>query len=615
MVAACASPAPPAAAPATQSAPTSNAANPAANAPAAAATPAVAPAAQPTVAAAQAGEALPSVPRNATLISAGWDSYNQVPSPTNFNPYLNVLQHARNNLHYTLNESLFYTNTNDGTVIPWLAKSADFNADFTEVTLKLHPMARWADGQPYTASDVAFTIDMLKKSAPALSMSTDMVEWVKQVTVKDPQTAVITLNKPGPRWVKDYLQNGQAARFIVLPEHAWKDQDPKSFAFYDPTKGQPFGTGPYKLVKSGSDSIVFDRADKWWALDAGLAKAMPAAQRIIYKPSSPEAQAQLYINNDIDVGGSLQIGTFQAAQARNPKLITWASQGTALGAPDGCNYRLLINNQSAPYDDRDVRWALNDMLNRSQIVQLAYEGSTHTNVAPFASYGGIQKYVSQMGELFTKYDVDHPDNNKAAQLLTAKGFKKDSNGVWVKPDGSPWPVTIIVGEQNPIGPVIQQQLKTAGLDVVTNTLQNTAFTDALSTGSFDLAAWVICGSNYDPWQTLNYYNGKYAPAVGEKATQIRAVTRYSNPELDGVLAKMESMEPSPDNPAYMNLVRQATEIYLRDLPDIVLAEELQVTVFDTNYWTGWPTASDPYMPPFIAWDGFAQVINRLMPAQ
>ena len=40
---------------------------------------------------------VPDVPRNRTLISQGWDFYNQVPSTDNFNPYAGVLLHQRNN--------------------------------------------------------------------------------------------------------------------------------------------------------------------------------------------------------------------------------------------------------------------------------------------------------------------------------------------------------------------------------------------------------------------------------------------------------------------------------------------------------------------------------------
>ena len=62
---------------------------------------------------------LPDVLRDRTLISQGWDFYNQVPSPANFSPYAGVLLHQRNSLHYTVNEMLFYTNHNENKIIPW----------------------------------------------------------------------------------------------------------------------------------------------------------------------------------------------------------------------------------------------------------------------------------------------------------------------------------------------------------------------------------------------------------------------------------------------------------------------------------------------------------------
>jgi peptide/nickel transport system substrate-binding protein len=61
----------------------------------------------------------------------------------------------------------------------------------------------------------------------------------------------------------------------------------------------------------------------------------------------------------------------------------------------------------------------------------------------------------------------------------------------------------------------------------------------------------------------------------------------------------------------VELVRQALEIYLTDLPDITLAEERQVIPFNTTYWTGWPTDAEPYTHSFIPWDGFALAIHNL----
>ena len=199
--------------------------------------------------AAQAQDLKP-VPRNRTLISQGWDFYNQVPSPTSMSPYAGLLLHQRNSLHYTVNEMLFYTNHMTNEISPWQAESFSYNDAFTEVTVKIRDKVKWNDGQPFTADDVVFSLDMLKSVAPDLLMSSAIKEWVAKAEAPDSRTVKITLTKPGPRWVQDFLAQGQAARFVVVPKHIWAGQDPKTFSFFDPQKGWPVGTGPYKLAKS-----------------------------------------------------------------------------------------------------------------------------------------------------------------------------------------------------------------------------------------------------------------------------------------------------------------------------------------------------------------------------
>src|ERR1043166_3511019 len=43
--------------------------------------------------------------------------------------------------------------------IPWLADSMDYNADFTQLTIKLNKDAMWSDGVPLTSKDVLFTFN------------------------------------------------------------------------------------------------------------------------------------------------------------------------------------------------------------------------------------------------------------------------------------------------------------------------------------------------------------------------------------------------------------------------------------------------------------------------
>ena len=560
-----------------------------------------------------AAQDLKQVPRNRTLITQGWDFYNQVPSPANLSPYNGVVLNQRQVLHYTVTEALFYTNHMTNTVIPWQAESMATSADFREVTVVLRPGVRWADGQAFTAEDVVFTIDTLK-ATPEMALSGAMREWVESATAVDARTVKIRLTKPGPRWAQDTLATGQVTRFIVLPKHVWAGKEAKSFGFFDVAQGWPLGTGPYKVVRSDSNSIVFDRLDKWWAIDAGLVKSLPAPERIIYRPATADALPQLFTSGEIDMGRALPVGAFEAAKTRNPNLISWNTKGPVWGVTAGCTHRLAFNNQSAPFDTAPPRQAIAALVNREQIVDLAWEGAAPAALAPFASYEGMQAYTKQLdGQI--KEATGKPDPAKAAKILTDAGFKKGPDQKWRLPDGQPWQVTINTQQSDPIGPIISRQMQAAGIDAVFKPMADAQYFDSLTSGTYNAAIFTHCGSLYDPWQTLEHFHSKYAPAAGSKAPNLRAITRYKNPELDALLDKMEARKPSPTDPDYMALVRSATGIVLRDVPQVSLTEEMHTLTMNTTYWTGWPTAADPYVAPFPAWDGFALVIQHLKPRQ
>lgn len=560
-------------------------------------------------------QSLPDVPRNRTLVSQGWDFYNQVPATDNFNPYAGVLLHQRNSLHYTVNEVLFYTNHNTNEMIPWQAEGYSYNDDFTEVTITLRDGVKWSDGEAFTAEDVAFTFDMLKGAAPDLLFSSQIAEWVASAIATDPLTVVVTLNKPGPRWVRDFLATGQSTRFVVVPKHIWEAEDPNTFANFDLAKGWPVGTGPFKLVKSDANSLFYDLRDSWWALDAGLIEAMPQVQRVVYVPATAEAMPQLFATNQIDMGRSIQAGQFEAIRAQNPGLVAWNEEGPVWGAPDGCTYAIRFNTQKAPFDNATFRHAINAALDRDQVVNLAYEGSMKKAVLPVSSYTGMLAYVDQLAAVPGVAGLEQHSPELVEQSMTEAGFTKGDDGKWANADGSPLQIELQVAQGDPSGPVLSQQLQSAGFDALLNVQQGTALNEALAAGNFEMNMGPHCGSLYDPWQTFEHYHSKYAAPAGEASRNLRAVTRYANPELDAILDQMEQMQPSPDDAAYLELVKQATEIFVRDLPEIPLVEETQTLAFNTTYWTGWPSAADPYMAPFIPWEGFARVVQKLQPVQ
>ncbi len=45
-----------------------------------------------------------------------------------------------------------------------------------------------------------------------------------------------------------------------------------------------------------------------------------------------------------------------------------------------------------------------------------------------------------------------------------------------------------------------------------------------------------------------------------------------------------------------------------------MIEEFHVMTFNNTYWTGWPSAEDPYVAPYTPWESFNLVIHNLQPA-
>ena len=558
------------------------------------------------------------VARKDTLIITPWGPQPEIKNPLNFNIYpASGYNQQREIGDKTIYEALMYTNLNTGELIPWQAESYKYNDNFTVITVKLRKGITWSDGKPFTSADVKYTLEMLRDSAPDLLYSTIYKEWLKNVDAPDDLTAIINLTKPGPRFFQQNLALGHENHQVILPAHIWQGQDAKTFTNYDLAKGWPIGTGAYKLVSSTAQQQVFDRRDDWWGAKTGF-QDLPAPKRIILVPiASDDAAGQAYIGDKLDSGLALQVGTFAAAKGKNSNLSSWNPQGPVWGAPDGCGYVFLMNNAKEPWNNRDVRLALNYAINRQEIATIGYEGSTHPMVVPFSGYLDSRWITPELKATIDKYQRDKTSQALVDQHMTAAGFAKNADGKWAK-NGQVLKVPVR-GSTGfaPLAPPLAAQLRKAGFDATENIEPpgSTAANDDLVTGTFDTEFRVHCGSVFEPFDTLKDLHSKYGPPIGQKCPSVNACTRYNNPAYDKLIDEMEGMVGSPDNPRYRQLVQQATDIYLADMPEIMLDEELWVVTFNSTYWKGWPSSNDPYVAPYPPWEAWNLIVHNIKPAK
>lgn len=116
-----------------------------------------------------------------------------------------------------------FTRFNDDltTIVPNVAKSFEFNDNFTELTIELREGHRWSDGAPFTAEDVKFWYDNLIMDTNVTEKPKDRflsggAPWV--IDVVSPTELKITLAAPTPgllsMFATDYAQPFQPKHII-----------------------------------------------------------------------------------------------------------------------------------------------------------------------------------------------------------------------------------------------------------------------------------------------------------------------------------------------------------------------------------------------------------------
>ena len=98
------------------------------------------------------------IARTDTFIATGQSSTG---SPTfsqynDFNPFRPGLDKRASVTHVL--EGLYYYNVLKDEMIPWLAKSFEYNSDYTAVTVNLREGIKWSDGEKFDVDDVIYTI-------------------------------------------------------------------------------------------------------------------------------------------------------------------------------------------------------------------------------------------------------------------------------------------------------------------------------------------------------------------------------------------------------------------------------------------------------------------------
>lgn len=547
------------------------------------------------------GSANLPTPREQTVV--------MVESPNNvwdsFNPYIPNGWNGAYGSVQTSRECQFYANYLTGEVRPWLAREYTYNPDFTQVTLKVTPGVTWSDGRPYTSDDILFTQQMLLEN-PQLNGALDP-EVITRVEAPDPETVVWTLAKPDTRFHYRFVAGTGEDGFRVMPRHIWEGQDPGTFTFNPPVQ-----TGPYVLEESSVSQLyqLWRKNPNYW----NKANLDPRPEYVIYIQGGPvDTQVQDFLAGNQDMAH--QGAGFDYL---NQQVVETQTENTSrFDFPDPCPRGSYFNVESPTglFQTAEGRRAVSMLMDRDLIASTIWQPPSRPATMPWADYEAWTPWAPE--EILSKHEVYTYNVDRANQLLDGLGSTRDGdtrtlNGQPLQLDCiTPVPTSNI---EYQIGNNFATTFKEAGIQLNVRSLPGSAFGDAFSTGQYDMTSHWHCGMQFDPNQLYGgYHSDNYFP-VGERSNRggDQGSTRLRNPEFDALIDKLEVSDPT--DPAARPAFDQALDMYLTLAPAVPICQTIYPMMFNTTYWTGWPTAENPYTVPATWWSHFLFAIGNLQPA-
>ena len=457
----------------------------------------------------------------------------------NFNPLLYVNTGVETSVEFIVFDSLWRIDA-DGRFIPNLAaeiptaENGGISKDGLTWTIKLRSDVTWHDGAPFTADDVAFTLDVLMNPKVAVR-SREGHEHVDRYAAKDPHTIEITLKET----FAPYLVSWQ--KTSVVPKHLLASVPDINTAAFNT---QPVGTGPFKFKERVAGSyIAFASNDRY---HGGAPKLTSLIQK--YVPDQQTLYAQ-FQTGEVDVYDNQGIPPLLYQRAKtlpNSKILL---------CPNPFVEFIYFNCGKPQFQDKRVRKALYMAVDRKGWIDAVYYGVP----VPTLSYLPPSHWA------YNKKLVDPGyDPKKAAALLDEAGWKVGGDGVRAK-DGVRLAFSMSTTAGNKAREqaqqLVQQNFKKINVDMtIKNMPASVVWGDYCIKSEFDTLMVA--------WDALLYPDPDYGDRIRSTAIPAKGgsgsnYVQYENKEIDDLCAKGVATTSQEERKAIYDRIQ---EILLDDMP-------------------------------------------------
>jgi peptide/nickel transport system substrate-binding protein len=459
--------------------------------------------------------------------------------------------------------------------VPDLVTNVETGEDGRTFTYTIREGVRWSDGEPVTAHDFAFTLNLYKEKHGYLPQG--YLTLMESVEAIDDRTAVLRSTKP----TSVYSGAAPYMYTYILPEHVWSQYDkPKQYENVPSVASGPFFIAEYER----GQFVRMERNPFWDGPD-------PHIDEIIYRIfKSEDAEAEALRTGEID------FAYFDSANILN-SLKGEDNVQTHVGTIPSFD-ELAVNTGSAfqpaegvfkPHGDGHpalqdpvVRRAIRMSISSDELVErvlLGY-GVAGDTIVPPVSIAGARWEPSEEERI--PFDLEG-----AAQLLEDAGYvDSDGDGVREMPNGGDplrFRYYTQTNDQNTIkaAPFIQGWLEDVGIAVDVTAMSSGRLGDEINAGTYDLFHWGWI-PDPDPDTILGNFTCGDRPPNAQTYGDNDAY--YCNPEYD---ALYEQQLTTLDPEERLGLMHEIQRVFYEDAAYSVLWYLPVFQAYRTDRFTGY----------------------------
>lgn len=485
-------------------------------------------------------------------------NWNLTAEPDTIDP-ANTATYQSGTVVRTLCDSLTASNP-DFTPRPSLAVSQDIKP--LSIVYTLRDDAKFWDGTPVTAEDVAYSLNRMRNEQYILSF---IFINVKSIEVTGANEVTVNFTQP------DELFQASLPNVAIM-QKAYADNAGDKLGTAD---GGIMCSGPYKLEKwAAGSSLTVTRNDDYWNTDVPrLAKTIK-----FEFVNDATAMAQALDSGELD-------GSYEVPASAIPALEK-SDAGRLVFGPSTQSMNLNVATDGGPLADVKLREAFQRMIDRDAIADVVFNGAARPNYTVLVPGQWATDQADKFAAAAEKFKKERSFDIEAATALV-----KDSSY-----DGAPLVLAVEAGDETTsrVAQLVQQQAKQAGVVVKINTLQPLAFAEAgydeTKRKGIDLMLQSSFNGTADPLELLGF---NLLPG------QPYNYTKVDDAEVTRLLTEARQSFNADER---ADLVLAAQEIYEAQSSTIAIAA-LHTTTFLREGLTGAVTSFAYWSSPTLAYVG------------